>query len=361
MMLHHAGVVINPEEPLFNNDGTMLLHLCSAATEMNFNLVESLSLLLKFGVNVNATDKYGNTAIHLFLAWLNETTENGYAIKKSFLMLLLQSVLRTGADLHVRNNFGIEASQVAYGHLRLDKRGGNFLLQRTQIWNEALAEFGFDIAEFQSCCSRCQCSNVKDLLGTAVFCDSFEKRAYLDSSTLAPIGAVEFDDDSDSEVDDDDDEEDDEYADEEYADEEYAVEENDDPEVEPETYPRPRSQDYISIGGNSQELENDHPRTSFEGTESEDENYEDAEEEFETPLWPGNEDNFNGSSSYEPEREENVNPAPVEVIGSANERYNNSEPEPEHYHWPSSHNLISTSNQELNGPATQSKTFWNVI
>ncbi|MCJ1269365.1 hypothetical protein MMC22_009257, partial [Lobaria immixta] len=362
MMLHHAGVVIDPEEPLGNSDDTMLLRLCSTSTGVNFNLVESLRLLLKFGVNVNATDKYGNTAIHLTLRSQFERTWNGYTMRKDFLMLLLQSVLRTGADLHVRNNFGIEASQVAYGHTSFDERFSNFLHQRTQIWNEVLTEFGFDITEFQSCCGGCRCTNVNSFLTPAGFCDSFEKRAYLDIHTLAPIGLVASDDDSDSDVDDDDDdEEDDEYADGEYADEEYAVEESDDSEVEPETYPRPRSQDYISIRGNSQELENDHPRISFEGIESEDENYEEAEEEFETPLWQGNEDNLNGSSSYEPEREENVTPAPVEVIESTNERYSNSEPEPEHYHWPSSHNLISMSNQEPNGPATQSKTFWNVI
>lgn len=348
MMLHHAGTVIHPEEPLLNSDETMLLCLCSAGTRPSSDIVGSLRVLLKFGVNVNATDKYGNTATHLFLAGLSVTNEIEHAIKKDFLVLLLQSILRTGADLHVRNNFGIEASQVAYGHLDVDEEDFDYFPQRARLWSEALTELGFDVAEFQSCCSGCRCTNGNNLFETAVFCDSFEKRAYLSYITLGPIEAV----DSSS---------DDEYADEEYADEEYADEENGDSEVELDTYPRRRNQNDIIIRCNSQELEDNHPQRKFEVIESDDENYEDAEEEFKPQFWTSSEDNFNGSSSYQPEREENVTPAPLEVIGPANERYSNSEPEPEHYHWPSSHNLISTSNQEPNSPATRSKTFWNVI
>lgn len=167
----------------------MLLSLCGADSSHNFDKVESLKLLLKFGVNVNATDKYGNTAIHLFFASVHDSEkDNIYVTNKNFLVLLLQSIVKTGADLHAKNQFGIEASHVAYGHLSWDPCGWNFLYLRTQLWNEVLAEFGFDIAEFRSCQSGCQCS---DRFRTELFCDWFEQGAYLENN-LCPEVASKF-------------------------------------------------------------------------------------------------------------------------------------------------------------------------
>lgn len=152
----------------------MLLGLCSAYSGFD-DQVESLRLLLNFGVNVNATDKYGNTAIHLFLKESDEKNENGFAIRKNFLTLFLQSIMSTGADLHVKNHFGIKASQVAYRHLSYDDNGHNYLPQRTRLWNEVLTESGLDTSEFRSRCSGCRCQN-GDIFQTEVFCDSFENR-----------------------------------------------------------------------------------------------------------------------------------------------------------------------------------------
>lgn len=189
MTLHHAGVVIDPED-LVDHDGcTMLLYLCRASEGLNDDTVESLRVLLRFGVNVNATDNYGNTAIHIFFGAFWFEDRESLVAKKNFLTLLLQSVLKTGADLHVKNDFGIEASQVAYGHLEHD--WPESLSQRTRIWNEVLTEIGLDIAEFQSCCTQCQCQNA-DLFnedffpGRKAFCDSYKKGAYLERHTLRP-------------------------------------------------------------------------------------------------------------------------------------------------------------------------------
>lgn len=167
----------------------MLLTLCGADPSHNFDKVESLKLLLKFGVNVNATDKYGNTAIHLFFASVHDSEKDSiYITNKNFLVLLLQSIVKTGANLHAKNQFGIEASHVAYGHLSWDPCGWNFLYLRTQLWNEVLTEFGFDIAEFRSCHSGCQCS---ERFRTEVFCDWFKQGAYLENN-LCPEVASKF-------------------------------------------------------------------------------------------------------------------------------------------------------------------------
>lgn len=168
-MLHHAGSVIDPEELVDTNDCTMLLCVCSAHSGFD-DRVESLRLLLKFSVNVNASDKYGNTAIHVFMKELHEKTECGYANRKRFFALFLQSIMQTGADLHVKYNFKVEASQVAYGHLSYVSKGHNYLPQRTRLWNEVLTEFGLEISECRPRCSGCK-SQEGDPLQTKVFCD----------------------------------------------------------------------------------------------------------------------------------------------------------------------------------------------
>lgn len=190
-MLHHADVVIDPEELIYDDDSTMLLSLCTTNSNVNVDKLESLRLLLKFGANVNATDKFGNTAIHLFLKCLYNKDKDSYVIEKDFAMLLLQSIIKTGADLHVRNNFGIEASQVAYGHLCCDENEYNCLPLRTQFWNEVLTEIGLDVSEFRSCCSGCRCQDA-DLFESKLFCNSFQKGAYLDLITLGPAVAGNF-------------------------------------------------------------------------------------------------------------------------------------------------------------------------
>lgn len=189
-MLHHASVVIDPEELIDINGYTMLLSLCGANPALNVDKFESLRLLLKFGVNVNATDKYGNTAVHLLLKSLGDYGEDCYIINKRFLKLLLQSIMRTGADLHVRNNFGIEASLVAYGNLLHDEDGYNRLHLRTRLWNEVLKDLDLDIVEFRPCCSRSPGQNAHVSEREAI-CDSFQKDVYLDFK-LRPMPTVNF-------------------------------------------------------------------------------------------------------------------------------------------------------------------------
>ena len=67
MILHVVDVLIDPKESIDDFENTKLLWLCSTSGELlNFGQIEKLKLLLKFGLNVNVTNKHDNTAIHLF-------------------------------------------------------------------------------------------------------------------------------------------------------------------------------------------------------------------------------------------------------------------------------------------------------
>lgn len=198
MLLYNGGAFIDPEEVIRGE--TMLLFFCSSRLLSNADS-ESLRVLLKYGVNVNATDKYGNTAIHLFLG--NISGPRSFDDAKKCLVLLLQSVMETGADLHAKNNFGIEASHIAYRHLGSDRnrfrdycflqKNSNFwnLQKRTQIWNEVLTESGLDIAQFRSSYRGCPCQNTH-FPGLPDDCYAFETGAYLDNITLRPKDAKNF-------------------------------------------------------------------------------------------------------------------------------------------------------------------------
>lgn len=350
MMLYHASVVIDPEQALLDSGYTVLLCLCSRYKPWDVNSLKSLRILLKYGVNVNATDKYGNTAIHRFLS-VGFKSKSGYVIRKEFLKLLLQSILKTGANLHLKNHFGIEASQVAYGHFD-DMWGSEYYVpQRIQLWNEALTEIGLDTAEFRSCCNKCQCQN-GDLFDTETLCDSFKKGAHLDSFTLGPVEATAYDDGAS-----DDEESDDEGSDEESGDEKYG-----DEEVAPEIYHRRLNEDDNSIGSSNQEPKNNYSRPSFEIIKSDDETYEDVEKKLDNPLWSNPQDKFHSNSSYRQSPKENLTLAPLKLLDSTNAEFNNPETEAQAYYRPSS--CTTTSNQHPNNPTTpdfRSKTFWNVI
>lgn len=313
-MLHGTDVLIDPEESLDSFDRTMLLCLCSTCLYSDSH-AEKLKVLLKFGVNINATDKFGNTVIHLCLSHGLNSYYDNWTIVKDFLMLLLQSIMRTGADLHVKNKFGIEASQVAYGHLKSDI-GNNRLPKRTQLWNEVLTELGLDVAEFKSCCSACGCHSASPFERR---CNLLKKGAYLHNSILCPAedNAIHYDVFNDRCV--------------------------------------------------SPSLESNDTRTCFEVIGSDDEDDEDDEDDddvrdhFETQPQSGKRDSFNSSSSsYKEEPEENFPPAPLD---STNEGHKFSEAQPEDHH-----NYITTtiiSHEPINPahptPITHSKTFWNVI
>lgn len=356
MMLYHASVVIDPEQAVRDSGYTVLLCLCSRYEPWDVNNLKPLRILLKYGVNVNATDKYGNTAIHRFLS-VRFQSKSGYVIRKEFLKLLLQSIFKTGANLHLKNHFGIEASQVAYGHFDDMWGRDHYLPQRIGLWNEALTEIGVDTAEFRSCCSKCQCQN-SDLFDTEILCDSFKKGAHLDSFTLGPVEATAYDDEeSDDEESDDEESGDEEYGDEESGDEEYGNEEE-----APESYRRPLNEHDNSIGSSNQKPKNNHSRPSFEIIESDDEIYEDAEEELDNPLWSNPQDKFHSNSSYRQSPKEYLTLAPLKLLESTNAELNNPETEAQAYYRPSS--CTTTSNQHPNNPTTpdsRSKTFWNVI
>ncbi|MCJ1267076.1 hypothetical protein MMC22_006961 [Lobaria immixta] len=314
-MLHSTDLLIDPEESLDNFDKTMLLCLCSTPMHLDSH-VENLKFLLNFGVNVNATDKFGNTTLHLCLSHVLKSYHDNWTIVKDFLMLLLQSIMRTGADLHVQNKFGIEASQVAYGHLNSDT-WNNRLPKRTQIWNEVLTELGLDIAEFKSCRSACGCQSDHWFERR---CDWFKKGAYLKYDTLGPMEAIPSDDD--------------------------------------------KYEDFSTVA-NSPSSENHDTQTCFEVIEfgdfdnEDDEDDEDVQVHFETQPQSGKRDSFNsGSSSYSREPEECLPSAPLD---STNERHKFSDAQPEDHH-----NHTTTISQEPNNPVhptpiTHNKTFWNVI
>ena len=382
MMLYHARVVVDPEQALRDSAYTLLLYLCSIDGPYDVNRLKSLRILLNYGVNVNATDKYGNSAIHLLLRGRFEQSKSGYVIQKRILKLLLQSIMKTGANLHLKNHFGIEASQVAYVPFYYNRRGDHKLRQPVRLWNEALTELGLDTAEFRSCLCKCQCQN-GDLLNTRILCDSVKKRVCLDYYTLMPWKDIEYDNeasnDGESDHEKSGDEEsgvqiygDEEYGDEEYGDEEYGDEEfgNEeygdkeygDEEVASESYRQPLNEDDNSIGSSNQEPKNNHSRPSFEIIESDDEIYEDAEEELDNPLWSNPQDKFHSNSSYRQSPKEKLTLAPLKPPDSTNAEFNKPETEAQAYYRPSS--CTTTSNQRPNNPATpdsRSKTFWNVI
>lgn len=302
MLLHHGSILIDPEEIIRGKP--MLLFFCSTIIP-DENQIESLKVLLKFGVNVNATDEYGNTAIHLVLSnFFDYPNDNA----RDFLMLLVQSIMETGADLHAKNNFGIEASHVAYRHLEsdiykyYDDHNPAIVHQRTRHWNEVLTACGLDIAEFRSSYRVCQCQGHGRL--EEVICDAFEKGAYLEETTLRPkVAASFFAGSSDFE-----------------SWEAYMRS----PIVE-EFYSADEEDDYTDEENDSADEEDD---------------YMDGEDDYT--------DGENDSTDEE----------------------NDSQAEPEDLRRQSSHNKITTTitaattNQEANNPAipdTRSKTFWNVI
>lgn len=316
MLLHHGSIFIDPEEIIQGKP--MLLFLCSR----NFpdeNQIELLKVLLKFGANVNATDEYGNTAIHLFFSNIYYSPD---ANARDFLMLLLHSIMETGADLHAKNNFGIEASHVAYRHLerykyyydsacvhrtRFDADSASVyqpsVHQRTRLWNEVLTASGLDIAEFRSSYRGCRCQS-HDCFAEHVNCDAFEKGAYLEETTLRPkVAASFFAGSSDFE-----------------SWEAYMRS----PIVE-EIYSADEEDDYTD-GENDSAYEED--------------------------------DYMDGGDDYTDEENDST------------DEENDSQAEPEDLRRQSSHNKITTTitaattNQEANNPAipdTRSKTFWNVI
>lgn len=281
MMLHGADLLIDPEESLDNFDKTMLLYLCSTPMHLDPH-VEKLKFLLNFGVNVNATDKFGNTALHLYLSHGLKSYQDNWTIVKDFLMLLLQSIMRTGADPHVKNKFGIEASQVAYGHLDSDT-WNNHLLRRTQLWDEVLTELGLDIAVFKSCCRACGCQRTGPF---ETRCDFLKKGAYLNDNTLSPMETIADDD---------------EYED-------------------------------LSTRSNTPILENNGTQTCFEVIKSDDEDDEDVQDHSETLPQSGKRDGFSSSSSsYNKEQEENFPPAPLDSTNKG-QRDPEARPEDHHYH-----------------------------
>lgn len=305
MLLHHGSIFIDPEEIIQGKP--MLLFLCSRITP-DENQIESLKVLLKFGVNVNATDEYGNTAIHLFLSHF-------YDDAHKFLMLLLQSIMETGADLHAKNNFGIEASHVAYRHLERDEYyydsacvhrvydDSASVHQRTRLWNEVLTASGLDIAEFRSSYRGYRYQS-HDYFAEHINCDAFEKGAYLERTTLRPKVAANF------------------FA---------------------------GSSDFESWEAYMRRFTVEEIYSSDEEDDYTDGENDSADEEDD--YMDGGDDYTDGENDFTDEE-------------------NDSQAEPEDLRRQSSHNKITTTtaaattNQEANNPAipdTRSKTFWNVI
>ncbi|KAF8248642.1 ankyrin [Wilcoxina mikolae CBS 423.85] len=79
-------------------------------------LTENLNLLIKNGADINATNRHGNTILHLFLEDPELRARNSYEVNRwqRVLIAVLTSAIETGFNLAAKNHAGFTASDYAY-------------------------------------------------------------------------------------------------------------------------------------------------------------------------------------------------------------------------------------------------------
>ena len=102
-----------PIDGIYGSSDRTMLHMAVLADE-DGNFFDVIEFLIKNGINVNAKDSYGNTALH-FLADVNGAcTDSQFKIAKL--------ILDNGGDLNIQNNSNIPALRSTIKHSKDEYR-----------------------------------------------------------------------------------------------------------------------------------------------------------------------------------------------------------------------------------------------
>lgn len=102
-----------PINGIYGSSDRTMLHMAVLADE-DGNFFDVIEFLIKNGINVNAKDSYGNTALHFLADASLGCTDFQYKIAKL--------ILDNGGDLNIRNNNNVPALRLTIKHSRDEYR-----------------------------------------------------------------------------------------------------------------------------------------------------------------------------------------------------------------------------------------------
>jgi len=126
-----AGIFFDINYGDDNELGETLLQICCCNAQ-----VGNIRLLVERGADVNARDNEGRTCLHT-LAETARWPNPGLRSLESLVYLV-----KSGADVHAQDYFGVTVSEVAYSHFHGSSYSGD-------AWDVALAICGYDVESFR--------------------------------------------------------------------------------------------------------------------------------------------------------------------------------------------------------------------